>query len=322
MSWSARSPRTWGWTASTRQSSQEGYAFPTHVGMDRGAGAAYLLLYRVPHARGDGPRDLEVFFLCSVRSPRTWGWTVASSKKLASHTAFPTHVGMDRHISYPWSTIRRVPHARGDGPESYELAMRHLWRSPRTWGWTTDCDENPPEGAFPTHVGMDRCVFHRIRALGRVPHARGDGPWLPASSCRIAKRSPRTWGWTGPRSIRRKWHLAFPTHVGMDRPSIPITISRPRVPHARGDGPRCPGVPPGVPTRSPRTWGWTVVLDGLDEFLIAFPTHVGMDRCCSGVGSGARCVPHARGDGPRWSAYRSERWWRSPRTWGWTVDRV
>ncbi len=54
----AFSPRTWGWTGSTRNSRRIEQVFPTHVGMDRSVHPTACAFMRFPHARGDGPRVL------------------------------------------------------------------------------------------------------------------------------------------------------------------------------------------------------------------------------------------------------------------------
>ena len=51
-----------------------------------------------------------------MRSPRTWGWTVASSELRLTSAALLTHVGMDRARPARTAVRRSAPHARGDGP--------------------------------------------------------------------------------------------------------------------------------------------------------------------------------------------------------------
>jgi len=132
--------------------------------------------------------------------------------------------------------------------------------------------------------------------------------------------------------------IALPTHVGMDRRAkhrdkrntgAPHARGVDRcwrranrapkgAPHARGDGPEIMRRPEFSNPRSPRTWGWTGRRHagrGDDE---ALPTHVGMDRRRRSRPGGARCAPHARGDGPAASAFAAVSRSRSPRTWGWT----
>ena len=51
----------------------------------------------IPHARGDGPDEMENVFVASGYSPRTWGWTGRTrGLEPEDMCVFPTHVGMDR----------------------------------------------------------------------------------------------------------------------------------------------------------------------------------------------------------------------------------
>ena len=53
---------------------------------------------------------------------------------------FPTHVGMNRHLTNTSQVARHVPHTRGDEP-------------------SRNCGR-PLDGAmFPTHVGMNREIY-------------------------------------------------------------------------------------------------------------------------------------------------------------------
>ncbi len=172
------------------------------------------------------------------RSPRTWGWTVASGGDDLAGVAFPTHVGMDRQSHRRLHRARRVPHARGDGPFTKLHHFLLSRRSPRTWGWTAGITQvREAAFAFPTHVGMDRRVGEGPEALESVPHARGDGPSPSLAGSSDGERSPRTWGWTASPSRAPTRPSAFPTHVGMDRQGRHRPGDESRVPHARGDGP-------------------------------------------------------------------------------------
>src|SRR5437870_3316621 len=70
------SPRAWGWTVVLGVVLVHGRVFPTRVGMDRYHALTESLIWRVPHARGDGP--------------------VVGGVKASAWTVFPTRVGMDR----------------------------------------------------------------------------------------------------------------------------------------------------------------------------------------------------------------------------------
>src|SRR5699024_379263 len=125
---------------------------------------------------------------------------------------------------------------------------------------------------------MDRRSYSVRGGCGAEPHARGDGPTVPAWVWSGRPRAPRTWGWTVHVGV---WVLGgepSPTPVGMDRRlSRSGCLGRPE-PHARGDGPPQLLGARRVWRRAPRTWGWT---DGACVGVVGAapsPTHVGMDR--------------------------------------------
>ena len=91
-----RSPRAWGWTDEPATTVRCGRAFPTRVGMDRSTTAQLGDSSRVPHARGDGPREETDILKELKRSPRAWGWTEGTINAQDYMLAFPTRVGMDR----------------------------------------------------------------------------------------------------------------------------------------------------------------------------------------------------------------------------------
>ena len=233
----------------------------------------------IPHARGDGPRTGPHASQIIAYSPRTWGWTEAQMGPPGFVWVFPTHVGMDRCRQSRSRRRRRIPHARGDGPQAQAHLPSGDWYSPRTWGWT-GCPRGSPQASvvFPTHVGMDRETGVGGRVRRSIPHARGDGPAPQARLQPPAQYSPRTWGWTEPGARGSPAPPVFPTHVGMDRRVEEFAASRIGIPHARGDGPRA------------KAGDWLIT--GV------FPTHVGMDRRLRARRKRARGIPHARGDGP------------------------
>jgi len=235
--------------------------------------------------------------------------------------AGPTHVGMDRARLVRGVERVRRPHARGDGPQSTPLGCADLQQAPRTWGWTVSVIRVPAHWpAGPTHVGMDRRRFRPMSVWMCRPRARGDGPICSPTPNTRTRQAPRTWGWTGPRTLRGRQGCAGPTHVGMDRrPTMSSTASNCR-PHARGDGPRAMFASSVCSWQAPRTWGWTAALGGWVPCHRAGPTHVGMDRPWGWVVGWVPRRPHARGDGPGWFRRPSPRWRQAPRTWGWTGD--
>ena len=153
------SPRTWGWTVVVVQGGPKFGVFPTHVGMDRMTASPATYTLRIPHARGDGPRECILNPRPSGYSPRTWGWTEALRARLKHFDVFPTHVGMDRLRRIAHSAPEGIPHARGDGPISDGIGVGDWKYSPRTWGWTERLkDSILAKFVFPTHVGMDRAA--------------------------------------------------------------------------------------------------------------------------------------------------------------------
>src|SRR3990172_8754568 len=94
---------------------------------------------------------------------------------------FPTRVGMDRPFCSRCSSCLGVPHARGDGPVSGRMQIVLISCSPRAWGWTAEGHFlGLAQEVFPTRVGMDRVQTLRLASGMSVPHARGDGPGVPA----------------------------------------------------------------------------------------------------------------------------------------------
>ena len=110
---------------------------------------------------------------------------------------FPTHVGMDRSERRTEMRAKGIPHTRGDGPrDGVTYTGEHMY-SPHTWGWTAARAAAVGCGAvFPTHVGMDRDPGRHYRAMHRIPHTRGDGPWRRPLHISGPWYSPHTWGWT------------------------------------------------------------------------------------------------------------------------------
>ena len=151
------------------------------------------------------------------------------------------------------------------------------------------------------------------------PHARGDGPGMPASSRRSAKFSPRPWGWSADAGVFQFPHLVFPTPVGMVRRSPGAVHSHYRFPHARGDGPCSRSSDTFAAWFSPRPWGWSGAQNRLPKLTLVFPTPVGMVRAAKKLGVLLVGFPHARGDGPLHAARHYRRPSFSPRPWGWSA---
>src|SRR5690606_12385921 len=113
--------------------------------------------FRAPHARGDGPEQVDRLDLLQACSPRTWGWSGAGGVRGEPAAVLPTHVGMVRSLRSTGGTRHCAPHARGDGPQREELPPREVTCSPRTWGWSVTLPKGFARGGvLPTHVGMVR----------------------------------------------------------------------------------------------------------------------------------------------------------------------
>ena len=272
------SPRAWGWTGAPAADRAPEGVFPTGVGMDRRFTQISSSRRSVPHGRGDGPQEttaLQESLACSPRawdgpgwvglpiydwvcSPRAWGWTNSNGVRPARDFVFPTGVGMDRRGLALWMRRMSVPHGRGDGPPGDVSRYGRNACSPRAWGWTVGVQMgHAGSGVFPTGVGMDR-PSRSARGHGRgVPHGRGDGPPSPRPDPTAPQCSPRAWGWTA--FMARPWEelVVFPTGVGMDRSLAFRAVCSGRVPHGRGDGPRCKSPSFAEKACSPRAWGWT-----------------------------------------------------------------
>src|SRR5690606_24705581 len=110
--------------------------------------------------------------------------------------------------------------------------------------------------------------------------------------------SPRTWGCSGAVSSPCFQLSALPTHVGV----LPLDPREPRPawgpPHARGGAPTTEAMKVTPRWPSPRTWGCSVAVIGVERLAIALPTHVGVLLPGGCSRHTCRCPPHARGGAP------------------------
>ena len=132
------SPHTWGWTVRAPSRLPRPLVFPTHVGMDRFLYIKTMCQCGIPHTRGDGPKVAYPNSYLPEYSPHTWGWTGHSPSRRMSVRVFPTHVGMDRHITWSLGCLGCIPHTRGDGPTCEGKVVEVDGYSPHTWGWTAN----------------------------------------------------------------------------------------------------------------------------------------------------------------------------------------
>ena len=211
---------------------------PAHAGMDPKRAAVLDFLFRLPRARGDGPRPQSACPWPSGAPPRTRGWTPRVPSTRPQRHGSPAHAGMDPEWGFRRLDLRRLPRARGDGPQGSRPAAHRGEAPPRTRGWTQTAGPQPPSlPGSPAHAGMDPpCHLARI-ALRGLPRARGDGPGPMTPSCMSIQAPPRTRGWTrrGVAPDVRVW--GSPAHAGMDRTSRCRFLLWRGLPRARGDGP-------------------------------------------------------------------------------------
>ncbi len=191
------SPHAWGWTAMKNFVGTYTQVFPTRVGMDHMRVIRRRDSYCIPHTRGDGPFlyiALKVLFLYS---PHAWGWTETHEEKPMYRVVFPTRVGMDRRAVTSTKLPVRIPHTRGDGPNTSEIISYAVTYSPHAWGWTVPhAPRRRQSSVFPTRVGMDRREKGQEKKINRIPHTRGDGPVLSDFNGCGYTYSPHAWGWT------------------------------------------------------------------------------------------------------------------------------
>ena len=65
-------------------------------------------------------------------------------------------------------------------------------------------------------------------------------------------------------------------------------------------------------------WGWTELIQSLNERIEENPTYVGMDRCDSLSKRPCGGKPHVCGDGPLKTNAEMVMERKTPRMWGWT----
>ena len=176
-SWGSCSPQAWGWPEYEAGLMFIGAVFPTGVGMARRAPVMNGATTCVPHRRGDGPPDGTYAPADLACSPQAWGWPTPRLRTQCARRVFPTGVGMARRSKTGAGAPSRVPHRRGDGPNTRAKPTSRALCSPQAWGWPAgDGQRRQRFDVFPTGVGMARLTYSSLRSFTSVPHRRGDGP--------------------------------------------------------------------------------------------------------------------------------------------------
>ena len=209
------------------------------------------------------------------------------------------------------------PHARGDVPFGGGGGVFVRSFSPRPWGCSGKKNgRQNHEKLFPTPVGMFRPRRAPLARFAAFPHARGDVPNNQGRKPRRRDFSPRPWGCSGVKKMRKTINGLFPTPVGMFRARRTRSSQLLPFPHARGDVPATHWRTQRHRIFSPRPWGCSVLRDLYYGIGSLFPTPVGMFRALL-IGSYTRSsFPHARGDVPNSRAPLHDLPDFSPRPWG------
>ena len=137
------SPRSRGWTRPLRRRARRRRGFPALAGMDPCRGSLRGPSRRIPRARGDGPMSKVQSPTPGRDSPRSRGWTVGNPELGATDCGFPALAGMDPGRPARSRRARRIPRARGDGPQGRIGLWLVPWDSPRSRGWTLAQDAVP-----------------------------------------------------------------------------------------------------------------------------------------------------------------------------------
>ncbi|QND86336.1 Uncharacterized protein ChrSV_4110 [Chromobacterium vaccinii] len=229
----------------------------------------------------------------------------------------PTHVG-NSSTMYNENVIEAVhPHARGEQEHAIATAARYAGSSPRTWGTGMDQRMAGAESRFiPTHVGNRQAAQTSAAHPPVHPHARGEQATVTWNASFNRGSSPRTWGTGGGLQKNGRGLRFIPTHVGNRASKTPENGHVPVHPHARGEQATQAKSPAMRGGSSPRTWGTGYAAVEKTRQTRFIPTHVGN----SGLGCEESCCrrvhPHARGEQPATSSWRTHRCGSSPRTWG------
>ncbi len=181
---------------------------------------------------------------------------------------------------------------------------------------------------LPAHAGMARTASPPIRANGRSPRTRGDGPLRGPAAMPERKFSPHRRGWPGGHGRVRRTRSMFSPHTrGWPGLPLPDAATIARSPRTRGDGPllTATGKPannvlpahagmarataPAPSTGrwfSPHTRGWPDHRLSRRGVHVVLPAHAGMARGPSGPYPPGRWFsPHTRGwpDSPEVAAH-------------------
>ena len=157
--------------------------------------------------------------------------------------------------------------------------------TPPTRGWT-HCPSRLPSvrWGYPAYAGMDPPAAEPPGALAGLPRLRGDGPSERKGSVEKPPATPPTRGWTFFSVPSLNPIAGYPAYAGMDPRPMLISITPPRLPRLRGDGPRATCCCQRVREATPPTRGWTREPASGCCRESGYPAYAGMDLMLVGMG--------------------------------------
>ncbi len=170
-----------------------------------------------------------------------------------------------------------LPHARGGVSPSAWSSSPVKKSSPRPWGCFFHVGDPDNESfVFPTPVGVFLNVARVCYVITGLPHARGGVSVLATNILHPFLSSPRPWGCFWARNHQARFHLVFPTPVGVFPFVSPINRTEYCLPHARGGVSYFGSNLYIKEESSPRPWGCFYGWLGQFPRLRVFPTPVGV----------------------------------------------
>ena len=254
-------------------------------------------------------------------APRTRGSTAMVAKARTRARVCPAHAGIDP-IPFPptWGAVC-LPRARGDRPRAASIPALNRTSAPRTRGstlgaWKHEFDYQ----VCPAHAGIDLVTGYAVKAVARLPRARGDRPVAESPTSRGPESAPRTRGSTLALRANLRAGGVCPAHAGIDHIIAASPSLSAGLPRARGDRPGQSNVSVESLRSAPRTRGSTQGSRPLARDPPVCPAHAGIDPSSSARCSCGLCLPRARGDRPHTARARGRRRTSAPRTRGSTLE--
>ncbi len=148
------SPRTWGTLIDKEDRFRPQRFIPTDVGNINKLDCPAFFHSVHPHGRGEHHINIIFFPINLGSSPRTWGTSVCSNRRINNDRFIPTDVGnMKKATSLP-AICAVHPHGRGEHGIMDIIRLCSDGSSPRTWGTLegiVDCSN--AKRFIPTDVG-------------------------------------------------------------------------------------------------------------------------------------------------------------------------